>query len=379
MAFYPPSATAKELTLTTNVQLDYPYSANVNNVTVADMMDVSATVNNLKIILPNSLLTGPGFAVTFNNVGTHSFNVVLYDKVTVLQNVAQGAVVTMYLYNNSTENGNWRVIPFGGGINAISSLNLTSSDNSIIVSNGAITPPGGTMNINLPPITSAITTLNSNIPGIVVINQANNEPWSVVNLISGNNITITNPDCSTGEPIFNLNDNIAVTQIRSGNIIINNNLITNADSGEILNIVSNGTNSFINMNSILIDAQGNVSDINNLTITGTFKAPNGVKAWCRFNNTSGTLALLSSYNVSSVNHTTNNYQYEILFTTPMQTVNYAVFISCANNNSTPPIQTRIGYDIIKQLNSVTIVVADGAGEMSTDFPEGLSVMILSLT
>jgi len=49
MAFFPSIDTAKEITLTTNIQLDYPYSANLANVTVADMMDVKATIGNLNI------------------------------------------------------------------------------------------------------------------------------------------------------------------------------------------------------------------------------------------------------------------------------------------------------------------------------------------
>ena len=49
MAFYPPSGTCQELILTTNVQLDYPYSSNVNNIRVTDMIDVSATVINLNV------------------------------------------------------------------------------------------------------------------------------------------------------------------------------------------------------------------------------------------------------------------------------------------------------------------------------------------
>lgn len=62
----------------------------------------------------------------------------------------------------------------------------------------------------------------------------------------------------------------------------------------------------------------------------------------------------------------------------MGNTNYGVFISCANNNSTPPLPPRIGYDVVKQLNSVTIVLTDSAGEMLADIPEGVSVMIFSV-
>lgn len=379
MAFYPSQGTCQEINLTANIQLDYPYSANTNNVTVTDVIDVSATALNLNIFLPDATLTSNGFSITFNNVGSNTFNIVLNDRVTTLTTIAQGAVVAIYLYDNSTINGSWRIIPFGGGTNAISALTLTSSDNSIIVTNGVITPPGGTIGVELPTIISSIQSLTNYVPGIVVVNPNNPLSWGVVALNSGSNITINNPDGSTGDPVIDLNDTITLTQITAGNIVINNDLITNTDSGGVLSITSNGTNSVLNLNSVLVDTQGDISGVNNLTIDGTFKSPNTAKAWCRFSNTSGSLATLASYGISGITYNSTNYQYTINFTAPMGNVNYGVFITCANNNSTPPLQTRLGYDVIRQTTSVTIVLTDSSGEILPDIPEGVSVMIFSLS
>lgn len=381
MAFYPPQASCQELVLTANVQLDYPYSANTGNVIVTDMIDVSSTNPNLNIFLPDSTLTGPGFSVTFNNVGTNSFNVVLNDRVTVLTAIVQGAVLTVYLYSNSNANGNWRVIPFGSGVNAISSLNLTSTDSSVIVTNGSITPPGGTINVGLPAgLLSLITTLTASIPGIVSVSKTNNQlVWKVLSLNGGSNITITNPDGSTGNPVVNLNNNISVAQMTAGNVIINNDLITNTDANGVLNITSNGSTSSLNLNSVLVDVGGNMSNINNLTINGKFQSPNVAKAWCRFSNTSGTISTISVFNVSQITYNSGNHQYTIAFISPMGNTNYSVFISCAANNSTSPLQTRIGYDVIRQLDSVVIILTDSSGEILQDAPEGVSVMIFSLT
>jgi len=378
MAFYPSQGTCQEINLTANIQLDYPYSANTNNVTVTDVIDVSATALNLNIFLPDATLTSNGFSITFNNVGSNTFNIVLNDRLTTLTTIAQGAVVAIYLYDNSTINGSWRIIPFGGGTNAISALTLTSSDNSIIVTNGVITPPGGTIGVELPTIISSIQSLTNYVPGIVVVNLNNPLSWGVVALNSGSNITINNPDGSTGDPVIDLNDTITLTQITAGNIVINNDLITNTDSGGVLSITSNGTNSVLNLNSVLVDGEGNISSVNNLTIDGIFKSPNTAKAWCRFSNTSGSLATLASYGISGITYNSTNYQYTINFTTPMGNVNYGVFITCANNNSTPPLQTRLGYDVIRQTTSVTIVLTDSSGEILPDIPEGVSVMIFSL-
>lgn len=376
MAFFPSTDTAKEITLTANIRLDYPYSANLASVTVADMMDVSASLGNLNIFLPDATQTTPGFSISFNNVGANSFNIVLNDQLTLLTPVAAGKVLTIYLYDTTTPNGSWRIIPFGGGVNGISELTLTSSDDSITVTGSPVSPPSGTLNIKLPGLISAITELATGLPGILALNPETNT-WSLISLVNGGNIVVTNPTGATGNPAISLNNNVSVNQITAGNIIINNDLITNADSGGVLSIVSNGTNSALNLNSVLVDGEGNITGVNNLSIEGIFNSPNTAKAWCRFNNTSGQIATQSTYNVSSVSYNSSNHQYTISFQNAMGNLNYGVFISCANNNSTPPLAPRIGYDVVKQLNSVTIVLTDSSGEMLPDIPEGVSVMVFS--
>jgi hypothetical protein len=377
MAFYPPSGTCQELTMTTNVQLDYPYSSNVNNVTVTDMIDVSATIVNLSVFLPNSTLTNPGFSITFNNVGLNAFNVVLNDTITTLLTINAGQVITIYLYGNTNPNGLWRIIPFGGGVNGISNLNITSDDDSIVVLNGQITPPSGAVDISLPAIVSTIQALGNYIPGLVVINQANELPWGVVSLNNGTNIVIANPNGEMGDPVIDLNENINIAQAIIGNIIIANDLISNIDENSVLSITSNGSASVINLNSVIIDISGSLT-VNNLSVEGSFSSPNVAKAWCRFTNTSGLINLTSGFNVSNVTYDNTNNQYTIIFTNQMGNENYVVFITCSNNNSTPPLQTRIGYDVVRQQGSVVIVLTDASGEILQDIPEGVSVIIFSL-
>ena len=64
MAYYPPSGSAKELIMDADVQLDYPYSANTSNFIVADIIEVTAADNNLKIILPNATESGGSRAIS---------------------------------------------------------------------------------------------------------------------------------------------------------------------------------------------------------------------------------------------------------------------------------------------------------------------------
>jgi hypothetical protein len=381
MAFYPPSGSAQQLVMTTNVQLDYPYSTNTTNTTVTDIIDISATVPSLNVYLPNAQLTGPGFSIAFNNVGVNPIKIFLNDSVSVLYIILPSQAISIYLYDNSTVNGNWRIVEVGGGVSAISSLDIESSDASINVANGAVTSPGGTVDITLPPIVSTITDLDTFIPGIVVVKPGELSPWSVNLIAGGDNIVVENGDSALlNDPIaISLTDPVVVSEMQAGNVLINNNLITNVDANGILSVTSNGANSAVNLNSILITPGGDVSGINSLSIESTITSPNISKAWCRFSNTSGTIAPISLYNVSAITYNDTNGQYTISFTTDMNDIEYAVFISCSNNNSTPPLQTRMGYDIVKQLGSVVIVLTDSSGENLLDIPEGVSVMVYSLT
>lgn len=384
MAFYPPSANCKQLIMNANVQLDYPYSPEINVVTVADIIDVSATAINLKIILPNSQATGTGFSITFNNFGAHNINLVLYDGATVLTELEAGKIISIYLFNNDTTNGNWRVINCGNGISAIANITLESPDDSIIITDGVIEPPNGIVKLTLPTFLSSITEISKIGNGLTTLSTpvpGGEQTWGISKIQEGVNITIENGDALlVNSPItVSLNKTIAVETATIGNILIENSSISSIIDNDTFNIYSKGVSSKLNLNTVHIDINGNISNINNLTVSGSLHMPNVPKAWCRFNNTSGEIETQSKFNVSTVIHNPSFNQYTISFIIPMGNLNYSVFINCANNNSTPPLETRIGYDIIKQLDHVVIVLTDSSGEMLPDIPEGVSVMIYSLT
>lgn len=379
MAYYPPNGSAKELIMDANVRLDYPYSANTSNFTVADIIEVTATEDNLKIILPDATESGPGFTITFNNIGLDSVDIVLFDGVIDLTTLAAGEIKTVYISDSTTSNGVWRVLGPAGGSNGINNLVIDSTNNSINITGSPVSNPGGTVDLTLPPIIANIIDLSSFVPGIVLINPTATNPWSIGIIAGDTNITVDNGDgADSGAPIvIKLDNNIALAEVTAGNIVVNNNTISNTDVDGVVNINSNGTSSNINLNGVQIDKNRNITNINSISITGTFNSSNTAKAWCRFTNTTGTIVMTANYNVSGVTLDTNSSQYTISFTTPLSTTEYAVGITCANNNSSSPLQTRIGYDIIKTVNHVVIVLADVSGEMLADLPEGVSVIIYS--
>ena len=379
MAFYPSSLTVQELPLAANTALVFPYSTGTG-VQVTDIIDVAPTQNGYNIYLPNATQTQAGFFITFNNVSAFSFTVTLNDRITNLLTINAGGIVDVYLVNSTTTNGTWRFIPSGGGTNSIVALSVTGSDGSVNVTNPNITPPGGTVDLALPQALSAIMNLvNLNTPGYLVVTSLNPFAYQIRTLQDDSNIVLTNPGGVNGNTTIGLSPNVAVNQLDAGNIVVQGNIIQNTDSNGILAISSFGTSSLLTLNNVDIDTNSNVSNINNLSISGSFNSPNTLKAWCRFTNTAGTIVALSKVNVATITYNSINSQYLITFTTPMGNTNYGVEISCSNSGTPPNLGVRIGYDVSRSTGSVSIVITDGSGEYLPDAPDGITVSIMSLT
>lgn len=380
MAYYPPNGSYAEVIMDENVYLDYPYSADTSKTTIQDLMGINANVGALSLILPNATETGPGFSIAFSNIGFNDVSIKLNDGVTELVNLAVGASLAITLSDSTIANGTWLILPLGNGVPAISTFTIDSPNDTINITNGTVVNPSGTVSIDVPTLINKINDLSSLTQGLVVINNSEIDPWYITLLAGDGNITVTNGDgASFGDPIvINLNNNIDIDSVVAGNINITNNQITNTANDSDFNISSTGT-SYIILNGVKIDNNGNISNIASLSASTSFIGPNIAKAWCRFTNTSGTIVLTASYNVTDISYDSLNYQYTINFTNPMGTTEYGVTISCANNNSTPPLGTRVGYDVVRTEDHVNIVLANLSGEVLEDFPEGVTVTIYSLT
>lgn len=377
MAYYPPNGSYAQVTMTTNVYLDYPYSADTSKTTVQDLMGINASVAALSLILPDATETGPGFSIAFSNIGANAVSIKLNDGTTQLVNLAVGASLAITLSDSTTANGVWLILPLGNGVPGITTFTVNSPNSTINVTNGTVTNPSGTVSIDVSDKINKINELTTSV-GVVAYNGLETDPWSTTVVAGGPGINVSNGDLTvTGDPIaINLDDNIEVDGVTAGNINIVTNQITNTSNNEDLIIGSTGT-SYTIINGVKIDTSGNISNIASLSALTAFIGPNIPKAWCRFTNTSGTIVLTTSYNVSGVTY--DNNQYKISFTSPMGSTEYGVQISCSNNDSNAPLQTRVGYDIIRTTGYVVIVLADISGEILTNFPEGVTVNIYSLT
>lgn len=380
MAYFPSVNSYQRIYLSDNVQLDYPYSVTQGNIAVTDIIDVYVTTTNHRIFLTNATETTPGFSITFNNIGNKTFYLYLYDKQTLLTSVLAGSLITVYVTDVNDENGQWNVVKAGNGQSSISNIIFESTDQSIDITGTPVTSPSGTVNFSLDNIITKLKTLNNIEPGVLLFDRNKTDIWSSGSIVGDNNITVENYDGSAGSLIIvKLDPNVALTEITAGNVRINGNTITNTNVNNDLLLTSNGTTSKMNVNGVLIDKNRNLSNINDVIILGSFIAPNIPKSWCRFNNTSGSISVTAKFNVDTVVYNSSNNQYTINFIKPMGTTEYGVEINCSNNNSSPPLVPRIGQDIIRTTTSVTIVLINSSGEMLSDFPEGVTVTIYSLT
>jgi hypothetical protein len=113
----------REITITENTTLDWPWSAQDVESVIARIMEVTPTVPGLVITLPDARLAGPGESTIFRNRGAYSVqinNAEGVPQVTVAPSIAQ----YVYLTDNATEGGDWATVTFGAGASNVDAASL---------------------------------------------------------------------------------------------------------------------------------------------------------------------------------------------------------------------------------------------------------------
>lgn len=354
------------INLTSDLTLTWPSSFTGGPV-VLDINDVNANNNGWKITLPDATLVPPGQNFIFNNVSGFAFQIIGANLLTLLADVASGDIIEMYLIDNSTPNGTWRVVPFGGGANYITQFTAISSDGSVLITNGTVTPPTGIIDFELNDSLFNLYTVNAT--KFLVIDDTNPLSFVTRELIGGANIIITDGDGIVDNPIIDLNPVVSsLASMGVGDITLNSDTIENSVTDGDLRLTTTGNGSVI-INGVTIDASGNLSGVTNLV------AP---KAYCSFTDTlvglGNTIVIQDQVNISSV--TGNGGTYILNFITPMADTNYGVFITLGSTGGSLPFISN-AYYIVKQTTSVTIIVTDASGELVLAVPNGASVTIMS--
>jgi hypothetical protein len=126
----------ESLTISSNTTLTWPINGTTTGNVVANIIEVTATAANLKLILPAATQVSNGQAIIIRNIGSggnYAFNVVTNVANTVIVNIpvsASGTVSnTYYIYvtNNSTQDGTWSNIAMGIGTSSASASTLAGS------------------------------------------------------------------------------------------------------------------------------------------------------------------------------------------------------------------------------------------------------------
>lgn len=126
-ALAPSQQSLLSLTLTTNVQLSWPTEQSPSGQDiVSDIIEVNATVPGLSIMMPDAQQSSTGYVALFNNIGANTFSV-LDNLGHTLMAPTSGSAWLIYLVDNSTQAGVWRVFQFGAGVSNANAASLAGA------------------------------------------------------------------------------------------------------------------------------------------------------------------------------------------------------------------------------------------------------------
>jgi hypothetical protein len=132
--------------MTADVTLEWPVEEAITDLVVANIIDVNATAPALSIHLPSAELASTGYVALFNNIGGNNVNV--EDSLGgVIVSLAPGTVWQIYLIDNSTPAGTWRIFQFGASVStavaaALAGSGLTAKGTQL-ATNWVVVPQAG--------------------------------------------------------------------------------------------------------------------------------------------------------------------------------------------------------------------------------------------
>ena len=124
---YPAQSTYNSLVLTVDITLLWPIELSLaGSPVVADIMDVTASAPGLSISFSDATQASTGYTALFNNIGANTFAV--KDSLgNNLMNVASGQAWLIYLADNSTAAGTWRIFQMGAGVSTANAAALAGA------------------------------------------------------------------------------------------------------------------------------------------------------------------------------------------------------------------------------------------------------------
>jgi hypothetical protein len=143
----PTDVAYRSITLSANLQLEWPINGNATDDYAARIMEVTATAGGLLLKMPPANQASVGNDALIRNVGATTFTVADFDGNTIVA-VAAGEAKYIYIETNPDEAGTWGVIAFGVG---------TSNVDAGTLAGYGLLASGNTLNQSHP-----VTTISSN-------------------------------------------------------------------------------------------------------------------------------------------------------------------------------------------------------------------------
>jgi len=237
------------IVLDANKTLSWPTEfQNINGV-VSYYMDVAPDAGARILTMPDARLAGPGSACVINNTTATAFNVNRNDG-TLLTPVNGQNSVEIFLTNNTTQAGAWRVLPrtAGGGV-AVTSVNAAvpnATDSNNLTVAGVPIIAAGTINLGFAADLRALISFGADV-GVLARTAANTWSLRTITTPLGGNVVVNNGDGVAGNISIDLQTNLGVpgqtniAQIQVGNINIQGNVISSTNVNGNISINPNGT------------------------------------------------------------------------------------------------------------------------------------------
>lgn len=111
------------LNISANTVLGWPLESNITSPSAAEIIDVTATAPGLTIQLSDARQVSTGYCALFNNVGANTVTI-LDAQGNALMAPASGQAWQIYLADNSTLQGTWRVFQYGAGVSNANAASL---------------------------------------------------------------------------------------------------------------------------------------------------------------------------------------------------------------------------------------------------------------
>ena len=119
----PTDVAYRAITLSANLQLEWPINGNATDDYAARIMEVTATAGGLLLKMPPANQASVGNDALIRNIGGTTFTVADFDGNTIVS-VAAGEAKYIYIETNPDEAGTWGVIAFGVGTSNVDASTL---------------------------------------------------------------------------------------------------------------------------------------------------------------------------------------------------------------------------------------------------------------